>query len=154
MEKGFCYNIINAHTFQNLKEETILNDSWIWAILLQLIMLGLNAYFACAEIAVISVNENHINKLIEEGRQAGRQAEKDFGSPDQVPLHHPDRDYPFGLPRECVRDRQLRRFADRPVRGRWLTLPRSIAVFIITVLLSYITLVCGELVPKRLARQE
>ena len=44
-----------------------MNDSWIWAILLQLIMLGLNAYFACAEIAVISVNENHINKLIEEG---------------------------------------------------------------------------------------
>ena len=39
----------------------------IGQILLQLILIALNAIFACAEIAVISSNETRIDKLAEQG---------------------------------------------------------------------------------------
>ena len=35
-----------------------------WQILLQIILIALNAIFACAEIAVISFNENKLDQLI------------------------------------------------------------------------------------------
>ena len=39
----------------------------IWLFLLQLIFIGLNAVFACAEIAVISMNDNKLAKLATAG---------------------------------------------------------------------------------------
>lgn len=45
---------------------------WI-LILVQVVLIGLNAVFACAEIAVLSVNERKMEKMAEEGnRSAGR----------------------------------------------------------------------------------
>ena len=34
-----------------------------WQLLLQLVLIGLNAFFACAEIAVLSVNEARLAQL-------------------------------------------------------------------------------------------
>lgn len=149
---GPWYNSINTHTFHNQKEETILNDSWIWAILLQLIMLGLNAYFACAEIAVISVNENHINKLIEQGDKRAVKLKKisevptKFLSTIQIAITL------SGFLGSAYATDNFASSLIALFSKIHVTLPRSAAVFIITVLLSYITLVCGELVPKRLAQ--
>ena len=129
-----------------------MNDSWIWAILLQLIMLGLNAYFACAEIAVISVNENHINKLIEEGDKRAVKLKKisevptKFLSTIQIAITL------SGFLGSAYATDNFAASLTGVFAAIGITLPRSIAVFIITVLLSYITLVCGELVPKRLAQ--
>ena len=45
---------------------------WI-LILVQVVLIALNAVFACAEIAVLSVNERKMEKLSEEGnKSAGR----------------------------------------------------------------------------------
>ena len=41
-------------------------------LLLQLFLIFLNAVFACAEIAVISVNENKLKKLSEEGNRKAK----------------------------------------------------------------------------------
>ena len=38
-------------------------------LLLQFILIGLNAFFACAEIAVLSVNDAHLAQLIEQGNK-------------------------------------------------------------------------------------
>ena len=38
-----------------------------WQLLLQLVLIGLNAFFACAEIAVLSVNEARLAQLEEQG---------------------------------------------------------------------------------------
>ncbi len=129
-----------------------MNDSWIWAILLQLIMLGLNAYFACAELAVISVNENHLHKMIEEGDKRAAKLKKltevptKFLSTIQIAIT-----LSGFLGSAYAADN----FADSLIgllAKIGVPLPRSIAVLIITILLSYITLVLGELVPKRLAQ--
>lgn len=47
-------------------------DPWIWPIILQIILIALNAVFACAEIAVISMNDTKLEKLAAEGdKRAG-----------------------------------------------------------------------------------
>lgn len=43
-------------------------DDPIWSqLLLQLILILTNAYFAATETAVVSINDNRIRKLAEEG---------------------------------------------------------------------------------------
>ena len=39
----------------------------IFQILLQIVLIFINAVFACAEIAVISINDAKLNKLASEG---------------------------------------------------------------------------------------
>ena len=38
-------------------------------LLLQVVLIALNAVFACAEIAVLSVNETRLEKLAEDGNR-------------------------------------------------------------------------------------
>ena len=45
----------------------ILNTSIILMLLLQIVLIFLNAVFACAEIAVISMSDTKIAKLVSEG---------------------------------------------------------------------------------------
>ena len=40
-----------------------MKSSIIFMLLLQVILIGLNAIFACAEIAIISVNDNKMAKI-------------------------------------------------------------------------------------------
>ena len=56
----------------------------IGQILLQLILIALNAIFACAEIAVISSNETRIDKLAEQGNKPAKRLQ-----PFRLPLRFP-----------------------------------------------------------------
>ena len=44
-----------------------MKDSIALQIILQIILIALNAVFACAEIAVISMNDNKLAKMAENG---------------------------------------------------------------------------------------
>ncbi|MEG1579020.1 MAG: CNNM domain-containing protein, partial [Oscillospiraceae bacterium] len=44
-----------------------MNDQILWQILLQVLLISLNAVFACAEIAVISMNDNKLAQMAEQG---------------------------------------------------------------------------------------
>ncbi|MBR6825373.1 MAG: HlyC/CorC family transporter [Oscillospiraceae bacterium] len=127
----------------------------IGLILLQIVLIGLNAIFASAELAILSINETKLERMAEEGnKRAGRL---------------------FKLTREPARFLATIQVAitlsgflgsafaadgfSEPL-VQWLLslgvkLPEStldsIAVVLITLLLSYFTLVFGELVPKRVA---
>ena len=55
-----------------------LDTSIGWLLLLQVVLIALNAVFACAEIAVLSVNEVKLSKMVSEGnrkRQAAQPAD-------------------------------------------------------------------------------
>ena len=43
------------------------DNALLWQLLLQIILIALNAVFACAEIAVISFNDNKLSRLAEQG---------------------------------------------------------------------------------------
>ena len=47
------------------EEEFILDGDLLLPILLQIVLIALNAVFACAEIAVISVNDAKLEKIAE-----------------------------------------------------------------------------------------
>lgn len=44
-----------------------MDNSVMWKIIFLIVLIGLNAVFACAEIAVISVNRTRLNQLAEQG---------------------------------------------------------------------------------------
>ena len=41
----------------------------LWQLLLQVLLIGLNAVFACAEIAVLSVNETKLERMAPDGNR-------------------------------------------------------------------------------------
>ena len=127
----------------------------IGAIILQIVLIFLNAVFASAEIAVISTNEAKLEKLSEEGDKKAKRLlsltknPSKFLSTIQVAITL------AGLLGSAY---AADNFADPLVK--WLvglgvgiseSTLNSICVFVITLILSYFSIVFGELVPKRLA---
>lgn len=135
-----------------------MKDSIALQIILQIILIALNAVFACAEIAVISMNDNKLAKMAENGdKRAVRLARLTsqparFLATIQVAIT-----LSGFLGSAFAADN----FADRLVK--WLLslgvpVPEStlntVSVILITLILSYFTLVFGELVPKRIAMKK
>lgn len=138
-----------------------MSDDPLWRLfLLPILLIALNAFFAAAEIAVISLSENKLRRQAEEGdRKAERLLEMvrepaQFLSTIQIGIT---------LSGFMASAFAADTFAARLVH--WLTvthrftlLPestlRTFSVVMITILLSFFTLVFGELVPKRVAMQK
>ena len=135
-----------------------MEDPLLWQIVLQVVLIALNAVFACAEIAVISMNDNRLAQLAAQGdKRAVRLARltsqpAKFLATMQVAIT-----LSGFLGSAFAADN----FSDRLVG--WLvnlgvTIPAStldaVSVVVITLILSYFTLVFGELVPKRIAMKK
>ncbi len=135
------------------------SDPTIWgSLLLQAILILINAFFAATEIAVLTLNENKLKRLADEGdKKAGFmltmvQSPSQFLSTIQVGIT---------LAGFLASAFAASSFADRIARTlvswgitflSYQTL-HSICVILVTIILSYFTLVFGELVPKRAAMQ-
>lgn len=130
-------------------------DPLLGQLLFQVVLIALNAVFACAEIAVISTNSVKIQKLSEKGdKRAARLARLTeqparFLSTIQVGIT-----LAGFLGAAFAADNFSGKLADLII-SLGVNLPHatlsSIAVVIITLVLSYFMLIFGELVPKRLA---
>lgn len=134
------------------------SDPIIWQIILQLFLIGLNAVFACAEIAIISMNDNKLAKMAASGdKRAIRLAHLTsqparFLATIQVAIT-----LSGFLGSAFAADN----FSDKLVSGLvnlGVKIPiatmDTISVILITLILSYFTLVFGELVPKRVAMKK
>ncbi len=130
----------------------------LWGqLLLQLILILVNAFFACSEIAVVSLNEKKIEKLAEDGdKKAAKilsmlKRPETFLSTIQVSIT-----LAGFLASAFAADNfagKLSGWFYHTLQFRYLppdTL-NAIAVILVTLILSYVTLVLGELVPKRIA---
>ena len=126
-----------------------------WQLILQIVLILLNAIFACAEIAVISTKDARIAALAQEGdRRAIRLARLTnqparFLATIQVAIT-----LSGFLGSAFAADNFSEALVDWMVALGADISPRlldSIAVVLITLVLSYFTLIFGELVPKRLA---
>ena len=127
-------------------------------ICLQIALIALNAIFACAEIAVISMNDTKLAKLASEGdKRAVRLARL---------TNQPARFLATIQVAITLSGFLGSAFAAENFAGMladWLLslgvpmtrdVLNSIAVVVITVILSYFTLVFGELVPKQVAMRK
>ena len=119
------------------------------------ILILLNAYFAATEMAFISINDAKIEKQAKEGNKKAKQILKMLKSPSKFLST-----IQIGITLAGFLSSAFASdaFADKlaPVLSEampFLTLEvwRGISIVIITIILSFFTLVFGELVPKRLA---
>ena len=124
-------------------------------LIVLVILILLNAYFAASEIAFISLNDAKIEKQAKEGNKKAKQIEKMLKEPSKF-LATIQIGITFaGFLSSAFASET---FADMlaPVLNSWIPAVsigvwKSISIIIITIILSFFTLVFGELVPKRLA---
>lgn len=135
-----------------------MNNSIVSLLLIQIILIALNAVFASAELAVLSVNESKINRLAEPGSKKARRLRKllkepaKFLSTIQIAIT-----LSGFLGSAFAADGFSDPLVDWLV-GLGATLSRNtldtLSVIFITLVLSYFTLIFGELVPKRIAMKK
>ena len=122
-------------------------------LLLQVVLILLNAVFASAEIAVLSVNEAKIEAMAEKGNKRAQRLLKLMKEPEKFLSTIQIAITLSGFLGSAF---AAENFAD-PM-AEWLLglgVPMSAAsletvmVVLITLILSYFTLIFGELVPKR-----
>lgn len=125
---------------------------------IQVILIGLNAIFACAEIAVLSVNEHKMSQMAENGNAKAKRLVKLLREPArflatiQVAITLAGF-LGSAFAADNFSDMLVKFLKDIGVKLSDKTLD-TLAVMVITVILSYFTLVLGELVPKRLAMKK
>ncbi len=123
-------------------------------ILVLIILIGLNAFFAASEIAFISLNDNKIEKQAKEGNKKAKQIQKMLESPSKFLAT-----IQIGITLAGFLSSAFASdtFADMlaPVLNNLIPIGvsvwQNISIIIITIILSFFTLIFGELVPKRLA---
>lgn len=135
-----------------------MNDPIIWQILLQIGLIMLNAVFACAEIAVISMNDN---KLAQMAAQGDKRAVKLARLTSQPAKFLATIQVAITLSGFLGSAFAADNFSDKLVDlllSLGVNIPISVldsaSVIVITLILSYFTLVFGELVPKRVAMKK
>ncbi len=118
------------------------------------ILIFVNAFFAATEIAFISINDAKIEKQAKEGNKKAKQIRKMLKEPSKFLAT-----IQIGITLAGFLSSAFAAdaFADdlAPVLEKLIPLGlsiwKSISIIIITMILSYFSLVFGELVPKRLA---
>ena len=119
------------------------------------VLILLNGYFAATEIAFISLNDAKIEKQAKEGNKKAKQIEKMLNNPSKFLAT-----IQIGITLAGFLSSAFASdtFADMLAPVFHQIFPsvsigvfRGIAILIITIILSFFTLVFGELVPKRLA---
>ena len=124
-------------------------------IIVLVVLILFNAYFAATEIAFISLNDAKIEKEAKEGNKKAKNILKMLKSPSKFLAT-----IQIGITLAGFLSSAFASdaFADKlaPILNSWMPFLsldtwRGIAIVLITIILSFFTLVFGELVPKRLA---
>lgn len=135
-----------------------MSDSLGILLIVQVILIALNAIFACAEIAVLSISETKLEKMAAQGNKKARRLRKlteepaRFLSTIQIAIT-----LSGFLGSAFAADGFSGPLVDWLV-NLGVTISRNtletLAVILITLILSYFTLIFGELVPKRVAMKK
>ena len=120
-------------------------------IILIVILTLVNAFFASAEMAIVSLNKNKIKLLAEEGNQKAITLLKLMEEPTKVLSTIQVGITLAGFFNSASAATGISQDLARYLSGLNVPYSNKIALIIVTVIISYITLVFGELFPKRIA---
>lgn len=130
----------------------------IGAILLQMILIMLNAVFASAEIAVISMNDARLKKLTTQGNKRAVILSDLIEQPARFLATIQVAITLAGLLGSAFAADNFAAPLVEILMKSGLGVPRHVlqssSVFIITIILAYFSLVFGELIPKRIAMKK
>ncbi len=131
--------------------------SLILKLVLLFVLILVNAFFAMSELAIISLNDNKIEKMAEDGNKKAKKIVKltenssKFLSMIQIGVTL------AGFLTSASASTTFAEMLTAKVMGVWPMLPQNIingvSVVLITIITSYFSLVLGELVPKKIAMQ-
>ncbi len=129
----------------------------LWQILLLFALIGVNAFFAMSEIAIISLNDNKVTRMAAEGHKKAKQVlrltenSSNFLSTIQIGVT---------LAGFLTSASASQSFSELLVHALGSTplakvIPpgviQGVSIVVITIVTSYFSLVLGELAPKRIA---
>lgn len=124
-------------------------------IILQIVLIGLNAIFASAEIAVLSISDVKLEHMAEEGNKKAKRLYKLTREPARFLATIQVAITLSGFLGSAFAADNFSEPLVEWILGMGVNIRRStletIALVVITLILSYFTLVFGELVPKRIA---
>ena len=128
--------------------------SLVSQFILILVLTLLNAFFASAEMAIVSVNRNRIKMLADDGNKKATllvhllEEPNKFLSTIQVGITL------AGFFSSASAATGISEVIGASLSQLGIPYAQSISLVVITIILSYFTLVFGELVPKRIALQK
>ena len=123
----------------------------VYILILVFILILINGFFAASEMALVSINPNKLQKLVDEGNKKAKKLQtlsKDstrYLSTIQVAITL------AGFLSSAIAGSNLAQNLVDATANIGINLSFNFAVVLITLVLSFITLVFGELVPKQIA---
>ena len=123
----------------------------ILILILLIVLIAINAFFASAEMAVVSVNQNRLKKVLENGDKRAKILKKltveptRFLSTIQVAITL------AGFLSSATAGSKLSGHVVRLFRAIGIKMSETVAMILVTLILSYFNLIFGELFPKKLA---
>ena len=127
----------------------------LWQIILQIVLIALNAIFACAEIAVISINSTKLEKLINDGNKRAVKLQRLTGESSHIlaVIQTAVTFSGFIASAFCADNfaYRLLTLANNAGLNGCDSILRPVSVVVVTLILSCLMIVFGELVPKRMA---
>ena len=131
--------------------ETITGGSLLLQFIVIIVLTGINAFFSSAEMAIVSINRNKLKILVEEGNKKAIMLENLMKEPSKFLSTIQVGITLAGFFASASAATGLSQYLSIHLSKLKVPYSGQISMILITFVLSYITLVFGELIPKRIA---
>ena len=123
-----------------------------------LFLLILNGIFAMYEIALVSSSKARLETLVNKGQQKCKRRFETIGRTGKISLHHSNRHYSdrhhIGCLWRCSHSRRCGVHYLPCIPGVWNSMPKTLAMITTVAVITYLSLIIGELVPKSIALEQ
>ncbi len=123
-------------------------------IIILIILTLVNSFFACAEMAMVSVNKNKIRKYADEGKKSAKLVLQFLDEPTKFLSTIQVAITLAGFFSSAAAAAGLSAPVGELLKKYNISYGKELSLILVTLILSYFTLVFGELVPKRIALQK
>ena len=127
---------------------------YVLLIALQIFLIAVNAYFAGTELALVSVSDIRLKALADEGDKRAKKLLKLTSKPEKFLSTIQIAITLAGFLGSALAADSFAEPLQVWLQKFDIDIPETVLVIIITLVLSFFTLVFGELVPKRVAQRK
>ncbi len=131
--------------------ETITGGSLLFQFLVIAVLTGINAFFSSAEMAIVSINKNKLKILVEDGDRRAVQLDNLLKEPSKFLSTIQVGITLAGFFASASAATGLSQYLSYYLGNLKIPYSNQLSMILITFILSYVTLVFGELIPKRMA---
>ena len=126
----------------------------IFDLVIVLFFILINAFFSATEMAVITLNDNKIRKMADDGNKPARKILKFIDNPGRfLAVIQVGVTLAGFLSSAFASDKFSTRIAQAIDPDGSLSFMKTLSMILVTMILSYFSLVMGELAPKRIAQK-